>query len=126
VVTVRLVDNAFQPAAISLTLGKDYIFVLDSDGNNPHTYTIARNTDRTGAVAGLEVDVQLQAQETKVVQVLVPREAGKFSFYCRIHGSSGMVGTVQVAAGQSTTSTPAPASTPVPPPPTPTPGPGYY
>lgn len=77
---VAIVDNAFDPAAVELSVGGEVVWT--HNGENPHTVTFADDGPDSGNLsAGETFDSTFE-------------EAGEFSYVCEIH--SQMRGTVTV------------------------------
>ena len=107
----------FEPNSLVLKKGEPVKFVLTSSDFG-HTFTIARNTNRTGVVEGLVADILVSGGQTISTQALTPQEAGTFFLYCRFHWQSGMTGTIQVTngnPGEEATPTPTATLIPIPP-----------
>ncbi len=106
--TVSMIDNQFQPADITITVGDTVTWV--NNGANPHTATSDDNGDtfHSGTVA------------PNGSFSFTFETAGTFPYHCEFH--PGMTGTITVQAAAEPTPTPAP--TPAAPAPTATPSPG--
>jgi plastocyanin len=76
----------FGPTVITGSAGQQLTVALKNEGTVAHTFTIP----------SLNVDVELQPDQTKDVQLTFP-SSGFTEFYCRFHRTSGMVGELTVA-----------------------------
>lgn len=79
-------DFYFGPTVLTGSAGQQLTIELKNEGSVPHTFTID----------ALNVDVELQPDQTKEVSVTFP-QSGFTEFYCRFHRTSGMVGELTVA-----------------------------
>jgi plastocyanin len=79
-------DFYFGPTVITGSSGQKLTVELKNEGTVAHTFTIP----------SMNVDVELQPDQTKDVQLTFP-SSGFAEFYCRFHRSSGMVGELTVA-----------------------------
>lgn len=71
----------FAPTFIKAPGGSTATIELHNEGAAPHTFTIDT----------LDVDEELQPDETKTVEVDLGTET-RYEFYCRFHGDQGMRG----------------------------------
>jgi plastocyanin len=76
----------FGPTVITGSSGQKLTIELKNEGSVAHTFTID----------SLNVDVELQPDESKDVSVTFP-QSGFTKFYCRFHRTSGMVGELTVS-----------------------------
>jgi plastocyanin len=82
---VQVRDNAFNPAAITVSPGARITFTWS--GNNPHNVIWA-----AGNLANAS------AQTSGAHEVTMPTARGEYVYYCSLHGSAsgGMRGAVRV------------------------------
>jgi plastocyanin len=80
--TLSLVDNAFEPA--DLTVSSGATLEVSNDGENPHTVTIE----------GTDIDEEVESGQS--TSITIDAEAGEYTMICRFHESVGMEGTVTV------------------------------
>ena len=110
-------DHSFSPVSVSIQQGDTVKWTWKGSG---HTVT----SGTPGHPSGL---FDTGSQSSGFTFSFTFPEPGTFSYYCIPHGSSGMVGSVTVAAATPTptpTPSPTPTQTPIPPvSPTPTPDP---
>jgi plastocyanin len=85
-VKLALVDNAFQPKAITGKAGSTVKVQLSNTGQNEHNFTIDSQ----------KVKKDLEAGKTATVSVKIP-SSGSVQFYCEYHKGLGMVGTVKAS-----------------------------
>lgn len=71
----------FEPTYIKAPGGATATIELHNEGAAPHTFTID----------DLEVDEELQPDESKTIEVELGTET-RYEFYCRFHGDQGMRG----------------------------------
>jgi hypothetical protein len=102
---VAIVDDAFQPAQLTVTAGTTVVW--SHDGQNPHTVTADDRAFDSGTLeSGGSFSVTFD-------------QAGRVPYYCQIHGEpgSGMTGVVvvvQAAAGEDPDQAPpTPGSNPI-------------
>jgi plastocyanin len=76
----------FGPTVLTGSPGQQITIALKNEGSVAHTFTID----------SLNVDVELQPDQTRDVTVTFP-QSGFTEFYCRFHRTSGMVGELTVA-----------------------------
>ena len=81
--TLSMVDNAFEPATLSVSSG-DTVEV-SNDGEAPHNITIEGE--------GIDEDVE-PGQSTSVTFDLDP---GEYAMFCEYHREAGMEGTLTVS-----------------------------
>src|SRR5215212_1315019 len=86
-VTVRMEDNFFDPANITVEPGTTVTWV--QSGNNPHTTTSYDGLWDSGMIEGGSGGTFSFTFE----------EPGTYGYYCIPHEALGMVGTVTVAGG---------------------------
>lgn len=87
--TVQVLDNRFEPAALSIPAAEAITFV--NDGALEHTVTI-----RAVSTGDLAFDRALRPGESLTVTLVSP---GEYQLMCQYHASdwtTGMVGTVSV------------------------------
>jgi len=95
--TVKLGDYRYTPARLEVTAGTPVTLKLSNiDGVTPHNFTL-KNAD-----AGLDLDVNIMAGETKEIK-FTPVTQGSYTFYCnkklpfmKSHRDHGMEGTLVV------------------------------
>ena len=80
--TLSMVDNAFEPADLTVSAGAE--IELTNDGQALHNLTIEE--------AGIDEDVESGASTT----VAVDLEPGQYEMICEYHEAQGMTGTVTV------------------------------
>jgi plastocyanin len=98
-IAVSLGDYRFSPDTISVRPGETVELELtNTDRLTPHNFTLQAQD------AGLDVDVDVSAGQTRVVDV-TPRVPGTYTFYCnkklplmKSHRDRGMHGTLVVGA----------------------------
>src|SRR5215216_6737573 len=90
-VTVRMEDNFFDPANITVEPGTTVTWV--QSGNNPHTTTSYDGLWDSGLLPG-------RSGQTFSFTFNTP---GTYRYFCRPHEAMGMVGTVTVTGGGATT-----------------------
>ncbi|HEX2107747.1 MAG TPA: plastocyanin/azurin family copper-binding protein [Rubrobacteraceae bacterium] len=95
-VTVRMEDNFFDPASITVEPGTTVTWV--QSGNNPHTTTSYDGLWDSGMIEGGSGGTFSFTFE----------EPGTYDYFCIPHESMGMIGSVTVTSGTATAS---PAST---------------
>lgn len=85
-VTVKLVDIAFQPNAVTIPAHTAVAVTLTNAGSLPHNFSID----------ALHVSVDVAPGQTK--QVTIDAPAGTYQYYCNVpgHKEAGMVGTLTV------------------------------
>src|SRR5919109_2815028 len=91
-VTVRMEDNFFDPANITVEPGTTVTWV--QSGNNPHTTTSYDGLWDSGLLPGGSGETFSFTFE----------EPGTYDYFCIPHENLGMVGSVTVAGGAATTS----------------------
>jgi plastocyanin len=91
-VTVRMEDNFFDPANITVEPGTTVTWV--QSGNNPHTTTSYDGLWDSGMIEGGSGGTFSFTFE----------EPGTFDYFCIPHEDLGMVGSVTVTGGTATTS----------------------
>jgi plastocyanin len=90
-VTVRMEDNFFDPANITVEPGTTVTWV--QSGNNPHTTTSYDGLWDSGMIEGGSGGTFSFTFE----------EPGTFDYFCIPHESLGMIGSVTVTGGTATT-----------------------
>ena len=80
--TLSMVDNAFEPSALSVASGSE--LQLTNDGQAPHNLTIE----------GTEIDEDVDAGQSG--SVTVDAEPGDYTMFCEYHRDAGMEGTVTI------------------------------
>src|SRR5215208_1460992 len=93
-VTVRMEDNFFEPANITVEPGTTVTWV--QSGNNSHTTTSYDGLWDSGMLPG-------GSGQTFSYTFNTP---GTYRYFCRPHEAQGMVGTVTVTAGGAATAQP--------------------
>ncbi|MBI4261649.1 MAG: cupredoxin domain-containing protein [Actinobacteria bacterium] len=83
-VEIVLVDNAFQPTAITAAAGQEV--VLSNEGQALHNLTIE----------GTDVDVDVSAGATETEDVLEGLAPGSYDIVCKYHVAEGMTGTLTI------------------------------
>jgi plastocyanin len=91
-VTVRMEDNFFDPANITVEPGTTVTWV--QSGNNPHTTTSYDGLWDSGMIEG----------GSGVTFSFTFEEPGTFDYFCIPHEDLGMVGSVTVTGGTATAS----------------------
>jgi plastocyanin len=91
-VTVRMEDNFFEPANITVEPGTTVTWV--QSGNNPHTTTSYDGLWDSGMIEGGSGGTFSFTFE----------EPGTFDYFCIPHESLGMIGSVTVTGGTATAS----------------------
>ena len=89
-VTVRMEDNYFEEANITVPVGTTVTWV--QSGNNPHTTTSSQGLWDSGVIPGGSGGSFSHTFN----------EPGTFPYFCTIHVNQGMVGTVTVTGGEAT------------------------
>ena len=87
VVKVNMVDDAFQPKAITGKPGSTIKVELKNTGNNEHNFKIDSQK---------QADADVSPGKSASVTVKIPT-SGSVQFYCEYHKGLGMVGTVKAA-----------------------------
>lgn len=87
-VEIDAVDGSFEPSTLEVTAGSTVTIDFENDGTNPHTFTIEE----------LDVDAEVQPDQSTSIDVTFPEEPGTIEFVCRFHESQGMTGTFEVEA----------------------------
>ena len=85
VVKVNMVDDAFQPKAITGKAGSTVKVELKNTGNNEHNFKIDSQK---------KADADVKPGKSATVTVKIPT-SGSLQFYCEYHKGLGMVGTVK-------------------------------
>lgn len=80
--TLTMVDNAFEPADLTVSSGTE--LQLSNDGQSPHTFT----------VQGDGIDEEVEAGQSS--SVTIDLEPGDYDFICEFHEAQGMTGTLTV------------------------------
>ena len=80
---VSLANYSFTPSTLAV-----------KPGGTIHLHNTTPATPHTFVVAGQSIDVSISAGATQVVNIDLP--PGTYPFYCRIHQSLGMTGTLVV------------------------------
>lgn len=80
--TLSATDNAFQPAALTVSSGAELEFT--NDGQALHNLTIE----------GTDVNEDLEAGESTTIPVDI--DAGEYAMFCEYHRAVGMEGTINV------------------------------
>jgi len=96
-IPVMLGDYRFMPDSITVHAGETVQLELtNTDSLTPHNFTLK------DAAAGLDVDVDVSAGKTEVVDI-TPLQAGSYPYYCnkklifmKSHRERGMEGTLTV------------------------------
>lgn len=99
-VASTVVDNAFQPAAITLTEGDTVVWT--HNGQRPHTVTADDGSFNSGTLSNGQTFSRTYSSP------------GTFRYFCSFHGAAGgigMSGVVTVVAQVTTTTTTAPPTT---------------
>lgn len=80
--TLSAIDNAFQPAALTVSAGAEVDFT--NDGQALHNLTIE----------GTNVNEDLEAGESSTIPLDI--DAGEYAMFCEYHRTVGMEGTITV------------------------------
>jgi plastocyanin len=80
--TLTMVDNAFEPADLTVSSGTE--LQLSNEGEAPHTFT----------VQGDGIDEEVEAGQSS--SVTIDLEPGDYDFICEFHEAQGMTGTLTV------------------------------
>lgn len=80
--TLSMVDNAFQPATLTVPAGSE--LEVTNDGQALHNLTIE----------GTEVNEDVEAGQSATVSIDI--DAGDYTMFCEYHRAIGMEGTVTV------------------------------
>ncbi len=83
-------DFSFAPDQLEGFVGESFQVELINHGDEAHTFTIDE----------FDVDETVAAGEEASV-VVTPSEPGEFTFYCKFHQASGMIGSIAVGTAQS-------------------------
>lgn len=97
IISIEIGDYRFQPDTIELRAGEPVRLELtNTDGITPHNFTLK------DAAATLDLDIDVAAGKTQVVELIVP-VPGTYTFYCdkkllfmKSHRDHGMEGTLVV------------------------------
>lgn len=87
VVKVNMVDDAFQPKAITGKPGSTIKVELKNTGNNEHNFKIESQK---------QANADVSPGKSATVTVKVPT-SGSVQFFCEYHKGLGMVGTVKAS-----------------------------
>lgn len=80
-------DNlTFTPDVIELEVGESLDIHMSNNGNTAHTFTLDE----------LNIDVEVPASNDETIP-LTASAPGEYTFYCKFHDESGMVGTLRIA-----------------------------
>jgi plastocyanin len=82
-------DLTFTPDAIELEVGESLDIHMTNNGNTAHTFTLDE----------LNIDVEVPASNDETIP-LTASEPGEYTFYCKFHDESGMVGTLRIAVSE--------------------------
>jgi plastocyanin len=80
--TLSAIDNAFQPAALTVAAGAELEFT--NEGQALHNLTIE----------GTDVNEDLEAGESTTIPLDI--DAGEYTMFCEYHRAVGMEGTITV------------------------------
>jgi plastocyanin len=80
--SLSMVDNAFEPADLTVAAGAD--LEVSNDGEALHNITIE----------GTDIDEDVEAGQSS--SITVDAEPGEYTMFCEYHRSAGMEGTVTV------------------------------
>ena len=89
--SIELDDNYFKPTFIKAKPGQTLNIELESEGSNPHTFTIT----------SLNIDQQLAAGEKKEINLTLPSGTTDLVFFCKFHQTLGMQGAFFFGASPS-------------------------
>jgi plastocyanin len=101
-IAIQLGDYRFTPDSITAKSGETlHLELTNTDSLTPHNFTLKAEA------AGLDVDIDVSAGETEVVDI-TPRASGTYRFYCdkklpfmKSHRDRGMEGTLVVTPGSA-------------------------
>lgn len=85
-IKMQMVDDAFQPKAITGKAGSTVKVELKNTGSREHNFKID----------GQKADADVEPGEDATVSVKIPA-SGSVQFYCEYHKGLGMVGTVKAS-----------------------------
>jgi plastocyanin len=85
-IKMQMVDDAFQPKAITGKAGSTVKVELKNTGSREHNFKID----------GQKADADVEPGEDATVSVKIPT-SGSVQFYCEYHKGLGMVGTVKAS-----------------------------
>jgi plastocyanin len=85
-IKMQMVDDAFQPKAITGKAGSTVKVELKNTGSHEHNFKID----------GQKADADVEPGEDATVSVKIPT-SGSVQFYCEYHKGLGMVGTVKAS-----------------------------
>jgi plastocyanin len=94
--SIELDDNYFKPTFIKAKPGQALNIELESEGANPHTFTIT----------ALNINEELAAGAKKEINLTLSSGTSDVEFFCSIHGASGMRGAFFFGGAPSGLSTP--------------------
>jgi plastocyanin len=94
--SIELDDNYFKPTFIKAKPGQALNIELESEGANPHTFTIT----------ALNINEELAAGAKKEINLTLPSGTSDVEFFCSIHRASGMRGAFFFGGAPSGLSTP--------------------
>jgi plastocyanin len=80
--TLSMVDNAFEPADLTVAAGSS--LDVSNDGQAPHNITIE----------GTDVDEDVDPGQS--TSITVDAEAGEYTMFCEFHRAAGMEGTITI------------------------------
>ena len=87
--SVSIVDNSFQPAALTVKSGTSVTW----KNNGTTIHTVTNGTPTGGTVGDIFDSGSLQPGQTFSVTFNSP---GTINYFCRIHGTMGMIGVITV------------------------------
>jgi plastocyanin len=90
--TIHIVDNAFSPASVTVAVGDSVTWRWE--GSHQHTVTQGTTPDASQDPGRL-FDSGLKTSGTFGYRF---QSAGTFPYFCRVHFSAGMKGTVKVTS----------------------------
>lgn len=117
--TVDVVDDAYQPPTIEITVGDTVRWRWV--GAHPHSVTFVGGPDSHPGCTLTTQDQCSRPGDPPFERTF--EEAGQFRYFCRIHGAQGMTGTVVVVAAPTESPTASPTTSPTATEPVPLPGP---
>ena len=94
--SIEIDDNYFKPTYIKGKPGQALNIELESEGANPHTFTLT----------ALSIDQELAAGEKTEITITLPSGTTDVVFFCRFHGSAGMQGAFFFGSAPSTAGSP--------------------
>ena len=95
-ITIKMLDNSFKPAEITVSAGTTVTFDLPNIGQVPHNMRIAPLDGNYDSPDSVVTDPEIVSPgKSGTIQWKVPTTPGTYKFRCDIHPTE-MTGTIQV------------------------------